>query len=499
MRSLVLGSVLLGVAAAAGCDLGTLPGSAPSSEATDLGMFAAQALDDPRDEARAALERDARRREERFLDAANPGHLRAASRPEQEEIEGGAFSSDELYAIGAQLFHRDFTPADGLGGADAPYPRRFQVGFRGGPEAQSCSTCHWRGGIAGGGDAADNAYLQGDGQTQSSGLERNAPSLAGAGWVELAARELSADLAGQRVSLEARARDTGAPARAPLVSRGVSFGALTALPDGTLDTREVEGVSADLVVRPFGRKGTFASLRDVIEDELATHHGMQSTQLVASAADLPARMGPNGGDDPDGDGVTDEISEGEVTVLTLFAAMQGVPIVEQSAIQLAPVTLWATGREAFDTIGCASCHTPSITVRSSRFVLPSRTGGVDVVLDLLDSGASPRLTRSAGTGELVAPLLSDLKRHDMGDGLADSRDDRGVSKRVFVTPPLWGLARSRPYLHDGRAPTLHDAVMAHAGEAQAARDAYEALGEPGQAAIRVFLISQTRAPRYVAH
>jgi CxxC motif-containing protein (DUF1111 family) len=179
--------------------------------------------------------------------------------------------------------------------------------------------------------------------------------------------------------------------------------------------------------------------------------------------------------------------------------MQAAPIVEMPDTTLAPVSLWAAGRTSFEEIGCATCHTPSLPLASTRYVLASREGGADVAIDLAEAGAEPRLPVDSVSGAFTVPLLSDLKRHDMGDGLADSRADRGVDRRLFVTPPLWGLARSRPYLHDGRAPTLHDAIMSHGGEAQAARDAYDALGESGQAPIRVFLISQTRDPRYVAH
>jgi CxxC motif-containing protein (DUF1111 family) len=66
---------------------------------------------------------------------------------------------------------------------------------------------------------------------------------------------------------------------------------------------------------------------------------------------------------------------------------------------------------------------------------------------------------------------------------------------VFLTRPLWGLATTAPYLHDGRAPTVDDAIRLHGGEARAARDAYLALDESGRASIRVYLTSLTRAPK----
>ena len=66
---------------------------------------------------------------------------------------------------------------------------------------------------------------------------------------------------------------------------------------------------------------------------------------------------------------------------------------------------------------------------------------------------------------------------------------------MFLTRPLWGLAETAPYLHDGRAPTIHDAIVLHGGEAAAARDAYLALDENGRASVRVFLASLSRQPK----
>jgi len=70
-----------------------------------------------------------------------------------------------------------------------------------------------------------------------------------------------------------------------------------------------------------------------------------------------------------------------------------------------------------------------------------------------------------------------------------------IPAQVFLTRPLWGLAESAPYLHDGRAPTVHEAIVLHGGEATGARDAYLALDDGGRAAVRVFLASLSRQPK----
>ena len=42
----------------------------------------------------------------------------------------------------------------------------------------------------------------------------------------------------------------------------------------------------------------------------------------------------------------------------------------------------------------------------------------------------------------------------------------------FRTQPLWGVSHFPPYLHDGRAQTMDEAIRMHGGEARLIRDAY---------------------------
>jgi hypothetical protein len=491
--------LLLGAAAGAGCharpdDEAKTP-VARTSTARTLGMFSTELSEDPTEQALLALEQDAWRREMRFRDAVDPGFSMSATRVGQAEIEAGLWSSDELFQLGAQLFHLGLRHEDGFGAADLPAVGRFHKGRRGGPDAHRCASCHWRGGPAGAGDGADSAFLDGDGDRQSSALARNPIALPGAGIVEILAREMTAELAARRAELATVAANQGSPARGEVSAKGVSFGWATVAADGTVDGSELDGIDADLVVKPFGHKGNVATLRDVVEDALLVHHGMQSDHLVKSAG--PERVGAFGSPDRDGDGVIHEIEEGQVSALTLFVAMQEIPqIVLPDSSEL--TLMWATGQERFATLGCATCHVPSLSVASTRFDLASREGGATTSVDLAEEGAMPRIAPSVDDGRFRAWLFSDLKRHDIGPALAEARSDRGVAGNEFLTRPLWGLARSRPYLHDGRAPTIEDAILLHGGEAQKARDAYAALSEPERAPVRVFLTSLTRARRMVA-
>ena len=111
----------------------------------------------------------------------------------------------------------------------------------------------------------------------------------------------------------------------------------------------------------------------------------------------------------------------------------------------------------------------------------------------------PRLPK---TGTFITvPLFSDLRTHDMGPALADvdlngtalaqGTDVAGlcIQSRYFVTRPLWGVGDTGPWLHDGRALTLLDAIKMHGGEAQPVIDAFNALSAADQQAVVTFLLS----------
>lgn len=491
---LAFGLALASSAMACGNEEGLSP-LAPKGDARPLSLFSRELPEDMKEQTLQTLARDARRREFRFIEATDPGFLFRSTRIDQSDIEGGRWSYASIFEIGAQLFHTTFTKEMGFGAKDLPEHSRFHTKRRGGPDARSCSNCHWRGGPAGAGDGADNAYLDGDGDSQISALARNPIALTGAGIIEILAQEMTEDLFKIRSDLMQKAKEQGSKARGELKTKGVSFGYLSLSPEGESDTSEVEGIDGDLVVRPFGWKGNMATLRDAVEDALLIHHGMQSDYLVETAT--PDRIGAFGKDDPDGDGVKHEITEGQVSALTLYIAMQEVPqmkLPDGSDFML----WWSEGRAQFEKIGCQRCHMISLPLRSTKYVLKSRKGGPSISVDLAQEGASPRLVKDTQSGEYLAYVFSDLKRHDVGPLLMENRSDRNVPREQFLTRPLWGVARSRPYMHDARAPTLEDAILLHAGDAQKERDAFEALAEPQRATLRVYLTSLTRARRMVS-
>jgi CxxC motif-containing protein (DUF1111 family) len=107
----------------------------------------------------------------------------------------------------------------------------------------------------------------------------------------------------------------------------------------------------------------------------------------------------------------------------------------------------AAGSKLFTQMNCAACHTPTMTTGANAI--------------------------SALSNQIV-PLYSDLLLHDMGS-LGDGIWQAAANGNQMRTPPLWGLRVRNQYLHDGRAKTLPAAILAHAGEATAARNRFSQL------------------------
>jgi CxxC motif-containing protein (DUF1111 family) len=94
----------------------------------------------------------------------------------------------------------------------------------------------------------------------------------------------------------------------------------------------------------------------------------------------------------------------------------------------------ARGQQVFSNIGCAACHTPSLT-----------TGK----------------TVMTGQSNVTYQPLSDFAVHTMGTGLADGVTQGNATGNQFRTAPLWGVGQRLFFLHDGRTNDLMVAVQQH--------------------------------------
>ena len=75
------------------------------------------------------------------------------------------------------------------------------------------------------------------------------------------------------------------------------------------------------------------------------------------------------------------------------------------------------------------------------------------------------------------PLFSDLLLHIIGTGDGIKQADSTASPDEIRTPALWELRLRRPFLHDGSAATIEDAIGRHRGEAESARQGFTRLDD----------------------
>lgn len=415
-----------------------------------------------------------------------------------------------LQPLGETLFKAKFTSLDGAGRPDATgailptkVRRRSHLSFQrlAGPDANACASCHNEPVMGGAGSFTANVFVSEGFESADFDTidpqfsnERNTNAIQGAGLIELLAREMTTELREQRSTVLKNARKTGQPSTANLETKGISFGALTAHPDGTLDVSRLEGIDDDLTLRPFGQKGVFASLRQFTVNAMNAHHGIQANERFG------ARW--TGTDDFDGDGFSREFSDGQVSALVAWQATlpppgrkAGLPEIWEKAA--------ARGELIFDEIGCTSCHVPALPLDSLMFNDPGpfdtagtlRQSDVDqpLALDLETLEWTKTLPRDR-KGRILVPLFGDLKRHKIADPANDTLGNellaqRFVARDVFITAELWGIGSTAPYGHRGDLTTLNEVILAHGGEAADSRTAYASLDELGRQSIIAFLRS----------
>lgn len=419
---------------------------------------------------------------------------------------------DDLFTVGDKLF--EFQPALDFGART--YPALVHDGEFGGADGASCRACHFVGGPDGAGSATQRAHFFGDGRHVSSAAVRDAPHVMGLGYVSRIAREMEDELHTILLEAEQASASVSEPEVFPLEAKGVSFGELVAVPGGEVDRSGVVGISPDLIIRPFGRKGRHADLVSLSDEALQLHHGMQTSSRLAVYRGRPEVIGSGPDTDPDEDEtrprgewydgeVGAELTHAQPLVLGAYLALLGVP---QMRTPKRPDLLvrWTRGRELLDEVGCTSCHVERYVIDNDNLHLKATGGyGTAVELPLLEAGQEPvpyatdfGLEYSEENGTPVF-LYSDLKRHDLGGAIAEMNDEAmpdgsSVPGNVWLTRSLWGLADSAPYMPDGRAATVHDAILLHEGEALESKTAYLQLSERDQAALRIFLLSLTRHP-----
>ena len=406
---------------------------------------------------------------------------------------------------GRQIFQRKFTLAQGLGprAGDGMGNAGTNIAIGAGL-ADSCAACHGR--PRGSGGAGGDVATRPD--------SRDAMHLFGLGIKEMLGDEMTAELRTARDQATALAQSSGQNVTRSLLAKGVSFGKISARPNGTFDTSLIEGVDVDLRVKPFFAHGGQFSIRAFAAGAFQDEMGLQAVDADLAAAQAggsvttPSGLVLNGatdpiqaplvlaGTDPDGDGVTDEIPAAVLDHMEFYLLNYFKPATYQRTSKT------ERGRTLLRTVGCTQCHVQKLTVEHDRRVADiatvydptrgifNRLFGTATALigPITDNPALPTLKPALGGRFIADNFFSDLKRHDLGAAFHERNYD-GTLRTHFLTSALWGVGTTAPYGHDGRSINLQEVILRHGGEAATATQRYARLSDEDQSAIRAFLES----------
>jgi len=410
-------------------------------------------------------------------------------------------------ARGRQLFQRKFTVAQGFGPrTDDGIGDIETEGSLGAGLVDSCAGCHGR--PKGSAGFGGNVFTRPD--------SRDAPHLFGLGLVEMLADEITQDLRGLREEALRNANTSGQAVSIRLKSKGIKFGFLRANPDGSVDSSGVDGVNADLRVRPFFHQGGTISIREFVVGALNAEMGMEAfdPDLALAAAGervvTPSGMildgaldtieGPpvsSENDDVDLDGVTNEIPVSLVDHMEFYLLNYFKPGMYLASRSHQTDHRYKQGLKLMRKAYCTGCHVPDLVIERDR-----RVADVETVFDSqqgifnhLFATASPLFVEGEGDPSLKTPvgdrfvvynIFADFKRHDLGPAFWERNFDGTVTKD-FLTEPLWGVGSTSPYGHDGRSINLREVILRHGGEARRSRNAFLALSHDQQEHVIEFL------------
>jgi CxxC motif-containing protein (DUF1111 family) len=272
----------------------------------------------------------------------------------------------------------------------------------------------------------------------------------------------------------------------PAATRGVVVRAVPNFPDIRDPS---QGLNTRRVAR-FGLKDqqtnlvSFAGDAYVNEMGITTQSCYKGTSILAFAFEnlpnnVPAAPGCNGGDlkpanpagDPNIPQFTDDavgscaggLSEVQDDMANFLFFMEHLAPPPQAPLD--PIVAFL-GSIEFAGAGCGNCHT-SITFRT------------------------PSNPFNGVPGNFSFSPFSDFLVHDMGslgDGIGNTGDTVATT-RLMRTAPLWGARFNPQFLHDGRAKTIRDAILAHDGQGLAARNSFAGLSSVEQQLLTAFVSS----------
>ena len=349
-------------------------------------------------------------------------------------------TADELdrFNRGREVFERAFTPETGLGPLF---------------NANACGECHEDPVTGGAGDEVENhiALLRSDGFCDPL-ADQGGPVLQ-----LFATPALKAAL-----GIDKEPVPDGVVRALRTTPDLLGFGLLDAVPERTIlaladpDDRNRDGVSGrpnrffDGRLGRFGRKALVPTLAEFNAGAFVFEQGI-TTPAIPSEESIGGQAIPPGVDPV----AEPELSQSDLDLANDFVRFLAPPV------RLPLDHEGELGRIVFGSIGCASCHVPSLSTGPNRVrALSDRT--VEAYTDLLlhDMGA---------------------ERGDICLGLALPQE--------FRTEPLMGLRLAHSFMHDGKAKSIEEAIRLHSGEATGARNRFARLSPARRAAVLKFLES----------
>jgi CxxC motif-containing protein (DUF1111 family) len=376
----------------------------------------------------------------------------------------------EVKEAGLTLFEHDWQPSDPLAGGDGLGPVFNE---------RSCVACHFQGGVGGGGDSKHNVAsfevhpvpgrpevaggilhsfaLSKECRETRTGLNDffavvpgglkivggctieirdfdpvrvhsvNSTALFGAGWIDR--------ISGKSILHHSRGKTFEAIGKELLADlSGIKPGRARVLSDGRIGK--------------FGWKAQFATLQEFVAAACANELGLGNPlmdQAKPWAHISYTKVNP-------------DLDRSQFQSLVAFVDTLPRPVAFVPT-DVGERERFERGQSLFTQVGCVACHTPEI-------------GGVEgIYSDFLLHRVIDSRQLGSGYSEIPSTPLPD------GHPLPDE----------WKTPPLWGVADSAPYFHDGGSPTLEIAILRHRADAASVTSRYEALPKSDQQAIIRFL------------
>jgi CxxC motif-containing protein (DUF1111 family) len=356
------------------------------------------------------------------------------------------FTSQAIFNRGRGLFERRFLTAEGLG---PTY------------NAQSCAECHANPVVGGSSQVTDLLAGMFDG---TNFISHPGDSLINDRAIDVSIQETVLD--GNDVRSLRTSQNTLGAGFVECIADETLLAISNNQPEsmrGLVIMVPVLEADGALRVGRFGSKDQHASLVSFAADEYLNKIGITS-------ALRPTENTSNGISVSRFDTVADpELSMKDLRANATFIRSTKVPPRNE---QLAMSSDALAGAQLFNSIGCATCHVPTITTAPAGTII---NGGAFTV--------PPEL------GNKIIHPFSDFLLHDIGTGDGIVQNGGQPTRNRVRTMPLWGLRARDRLMHDGNARTFNDAIMSHAGEATQVINTFQALSTDQKRQLLTFLKS----------